>query len=58
VFAVAHRLSTIHGADLILVINEGRIIERGNHEHLMKLNGAYANAYRLQQGEESEQEAA
>lgn len=58
VFAVAHRLSTIRRADMILVLNEGRIIESGDHEHLMKLNGAYANAFRLQQGEENEPEAA
>ncbi|MBZ0135787.1 MAG: ABC transporter ATP-binding protein/permease [Planctomycetes bacterium] len=58
VFAVAHRLSTIRGADTILVLNEGRIIERGSHDDLMKLNGAYAGAYRLQQGEEADAEAA
>lgn len=58
VFAVAHRLSTIRSADLILVINEGRVIERGSHEDLMKLNGAYASAYRLQQGEDKDAEAA
>ena len=58
VFAVAHRLSTIRRADLIIVLNEGRIIERGNHEELMKLSGAYANAYRLQQGSDADVEAA
>ena len=38
---IAHRLSTIQNADEILVINEGQIVERGNHQELMKLNGVY-----------------
>ncbi len=54
VFAVAHRLSTVRNADLILVLNEGRIIERGTHDQLMQLDGAYAAAYRLQHGSETE----
>lgn len=58
VFAVAHRLSTIRSADMILVLNEGRIVERGDHDELMKLNGTYASAFRLQQGEEKDAEAA
>lgn len=45
---VAHRLSTIKNADEIAVIAEGRIIEQGNHEKLMALNGMYANLYRVQ----------
>jgi len=41
VFAIAHRLSTIRDADLILVMNDGRIIERGTHDELYAANGAY-----------------
>ena len=47
-FIIAHRLSTIKNADLILVMKEGNIIEQGNHEELMKLNGAYADLYNSQ----------
>ena len=45
---VAHRLSTIKNADEIAVISQGKIMEMGNHESLMKLNGIYADLYRLQ----------
>jgi subfamily B ATP-binding cassette protein MsbA len=45
---IAHRLSTILNADEILVINNGRIMERGNHEHLLQLNGLYAGLYKTQ----------
>jgi subfamily B ATP-binding cassette protein MsbA len=48
---IAHRLSTIEQADLILVMEQGQIIERGNHTELLAQNGAYANLYRLQFGE-------
>ncbi len=45
-FVVAHRLSTIRKADLVLVIENGRIIERGNHRQLLRLGGVYARLYK------------
>lgn len=47
-FIIAHRLSTIKNADMILVMNEGNIIEQGNHEELMEKNGFYAELYNSQ----------
>lgn len=47
-FIVAHRLSTIREADLILVMNDGKIIEQGNHNELLSKNGFYANLYNSQ----------
>ena len=47
-FIIAHRLSTIKNADLILVMNEGNIVEQGNHEELLKKNGFYAQLYNSQ----------
>jgi len=47
-FIIAHRLSTIQDADIILVMNDGKIIEQGNHEELLKKNGFYANLYNSQ----------
>ena len=47
-FIIAHRLSTIKNADLILVMNEGNIIEQGNHEELMKQHGFYESLYNSQ----------
>ena len=47
-FIIAHRLSTIKNADLILVVNEGNIIEQGSHDELMKKGGFYAKLYNSQ----------
>ena len=47
-FIVAHRLSTIREADIILVMKDGAVIEQGNHETLMKKNGFYATLYNSQ----------
>ena len=47
-FVIAHRLSTIRNADLILVMKDGDIVEQGNHDELMKVNGIYANLYNTQ----------
>ena len=47
-FIVAHRLSTIREADLILVMRDGQIIEKGNHSELLKRNGFYAQLYQSQ----------
>lgn len=47
-FIIAHRLSTIRNADLILVLNEGDIVEQGSHDELLAKNGFYSNLYRSQ----------
>ena len=47
-FVVAHRLSTIRNADIILVMKDGKIIEQGNHESLMAANGFYTKLYNAQ----------
>ncbi|WP_067808493.1 ABC transporter ATP-binding protein [Nocardia beijingensis] len=49
---IAHRLSTIRAADQILVLEEGRIVERGNHSQLLNADGRYAELYRTQFAEE------
>ncbi len=51
-FVIAHRLSTIVGADMILVMEQGRIVERGSHEELLAAQGAYAKLYESQFSEE------
>lgn len=47
-FIIAHRLSTIKNSDLILMMNEGNIVEMGTHDELLKLNGKYAELYNSQ----------
>ena len=47
-FIIAHRLSTIRDSDCILLIEDGKIAEKGNHEELMALDGKYASMYRTQ----------
>ena len=47
-FAIAHRLSTVLNADQILVLESGRVVERGTHSQLLEMNGAYARLYAAQ----------
>jgi ATP-binding cassette subfamily B protein len=47
-FVIAHRLSTIQNADVILVVRDGRITEKGNHDELMRLGGFYSTLYNSQ----------
>ena len=50
---IAHRLPTIRSADLIFVVNDGEIVERGNHTELLRKGGLYAELHELQfRGEE------
>lgn len=44
-FCIAHRLSTVRSADIILVVDDGKIVERGSHEELLKMRGVYYNLY-------------
>lgn len=53
-FIIAHRLSTVKNADLILVINDGEFVEKGTHEELLKKKGFYYNLYMSQFSEEVE----
>lgn len=52
VFVITYRISSIKDADVIFVMDEGRIVERGNHESLLKQNGYYATVYKHQNGME------
>jgi ATP-binding cassette subfamily B protein len=49
---IAHRLSTVIAADIILVLDRGQVVERGTHEELLKLDGLYASLYREQFADE------
>ena len=51
---IAHRLSTVRNADLILVVDEGRIVERGTHAELIAAGGLYRELYRTQFDEDTE----
>ncbi len=53
-FIIAHRLSTVRNADLIVVLDQGKIVERGRHEELYELNGTYRQLYDLTQQRESD----
>ena len=51
VIAIAHRLSTIRNAEIIYVLEEGKVVESGNHESLLKINGIYSKLWSVQTGE-------
>ena len=48
--AIAHRLSTVRQADLVVVLENGKVIEQGSHDDLVSRRSAYAEMYRLQHG--------
>ncbi|HSJ15165.1 MAG TPA: ABC transporter ATP-binding protein [Longimicrobiales bacterium] len=58
VFVIAHRLSTVRNADQILVVDDGRIVERGKHDELIATGGLYRKLHRLQLGASSVEEPA
>ena len=51
VIAIAHRLSTIRNAEIIYVLEEGKVVESGNHESLLEINGVYSKLWSVQTGE-------
>jgi ABC-type multidrug transport system fused ATPase/permease subunit len=53
---IAHRLSTVRAADMILVVEDGRIVERGTHEQLLARGGRYTELYETQFGKEKDSE--
>nr|MBP7446670.1 metal ABC transporter permease [Zoogloea sp.] len=55
---IAHRLSTVMNADEIIVLDQGRIVQRGSHAGLLAIGGAYAQMWALQQEEREAEEAA
>jgi ABC-type multidrug transport system fused ATPase/permease subunit len=53
---IAHRLSTVRAADAILVVEDGRIVERGTHDQLLAREGRYAELYETQFGKQAQPE--
>jgi len=56
-FVIAHRLSTIRDADRVIVLDQGRLVEQGNHEQLLALDGIYAKFYKMAYQAQAEQDA-
>jgi ATP-binding cassette subfamily B protein len=56
-FVIAHRLSTIRNADLVMMVSDGEIIERGTHRNLLEKGGPYKDLYMSQFREEEEESA-